>query len=225
MPEPPSPFPLSFRSDARGSRRGCGGRARSLPPRAPARGRRPTQSRKARSASARATISSNVRRALGSSCAARTQPVGSGPQEAEEHAEPLFVVEAVIYTPDPSGALVSSLELRSQSSEAARDSARDRAGRDLELVRDRLVALVAGEEAVEDVLAGVREPRERLAHGECLLDLLRSALSSARRPLLGRRLAASARERVETPPPCELRDPRAKRASRRGASRAGCRSA
>ena len=93
-------FPFSFRSDARGSRRGCGGRARSLPPRAPARGRRSTQC----GTRGRPRHARRSRR----TCGARRQLLrgphptrGSGAQESEEHSETLFVVEARHLTPRP----------------------------------------------------------------------------------------------------------------------------
>ena len=57
------------------------------------------------------------------------------------------------------GVTLFAFQLVAEASETARDAARDRPGRDVELVRDRLVALVAGEEAVEDVLARVRRAR------------------------------------------------------------------
>src|SRR6185503_14852777 len=50
---------------------------------------------------------------------------------------------------------VSSLEDFAKFCETARDAAGDRAGRDLEDLADRLVALVAGEKAVEDLLEDV----------------------------------------------------------------------
>src|SRR5919198_1581477 len=72
---------------------------------------------------------------------------------------------------------LSSLEHATQPIEAARDPARDRAGRDRELLTDRPIALVAGKEAVEDLAAIGRELRQSLPHVEGLVQF-RHAIGS-----------------------------------------------
>src|SRR6188472_4016450 len=126
-------------------------------------------SRKALSASARATIVSSSRRARGNSCAACTQSAGAGgsiPMSRESRSM--------------SYAFITSPALRTargrrffpvvpQFRQAAGDSARDRAGGKLECVADRPIALVPREEAVEDFLAVLGQRRERLVDVERLL--------------------------------------------------------
>src|SRR5438552_12925640 len=63
--------------------------------------------------------------------------------------------------------VISSLEFLSQLDEAARDSACDRARRQLERLADRPVALVPSEETVEDLAAASGQA------GHCLVDVER----------------------------------------------------
>ena len=76
-------------------------------------------------------------------------------------------------------AAASSLERVAQPAEAAGDPARDRPLRQVELRRDRPVALVASEEAVEHLLAVLGQLGERLADGERLVEV-RSAPARVR---------------------------------------------
>src|SRR5436190_11933707 len=68
-------------------------------------------------------------------------------------------------------AFVSSLELSTQLDEAARDAAGDRAGRQLEPVADRPVALVTAEEPVKEVRARFAQAVERPAHRDRKVEL------------------------------------------------------
>src|SRR5687767_4817907 len=106
-----------------------------------------------------ATRSSIPARKTGNSCAASTQPWGAGGRDRRSSAN-LSSSYGVIWAPLFAGVpsrrgtpLGSSLECFPQLSEATRDAARNRPGRELEGLPDRLVALVAREEAVEDLLA------------------------------------------------------------------------
>ena len=84
---------------------------------------------------------------------------------------------------------VSSLELGSQFHEAAGDPARDRAGRQVERLADALVALVTGEEAVEDLAAVAREASRALRGRRAP----RRAWRSSRRRLTARAARPAAR--------------------------------
>src|SRR3954470_609395 len=99
-----------------------------------------------------------------------------------------------------------SCEALLQLPEAARDPAGDRAGRDPELLADRPVALVAAEEAVEHLLALVRELGKRLADGERLVELVEGGVDSLRLGL-GRLLACRRGHPVEADAAGHLRDP------------------
>src|SRR5437763_776198 len=95
-----------------------------------------------------------------------------------------------------------------QLPEAPGDAARDRAGRELEGVADRAVALVAGEEAVEDLPARLRQPRDRLVHSERLVQIGQDRLLICRQHVVRRPLAALRGDAVEAEPARELADPR-----------------
>src|SRR6185503_12260483 len=91
---------------------------------------------------------------------------------------------------------VSSLEDFAKFCETARDAAGDRAGRDLEDLADRLVALVAGEKAVEDLLAGLRELAQRLADAERLVEAVESLVQARGLDVLVAQLLPRARPDV-----------------------------
>src|SRR5205085_11254872 len=103
---------------------------------------------------------------------------------------------------------LSSLECVLQLDEAARDPAGDRPGGELERVADRLVALVAREEAVEDLAAVPAEPAEGVADVEGLVQALELFVGlGGLRLLVDRDLAARAAQRVDAEPPCQLGEP------------------
>jgi len=106
------------------------------------------------------------------------------------------------------GVRVSSLEYLAEFCEAARDPAGDRAGGDLERFADRLIALVAREEAVEDLLAGLRQLGERLADGERFVEAVERLVGVLGLDVLAAQLLARAgADAVDREPPCELGDP------------------
>src|SRR5262249_53554860 len=96
---------------------------------------------------------------------------------------------------------------RPQLFQTPRDAAGDRPGRQLQRLADRAVALVAGEEAVEDLLAAFRQRRHRLPHRERLVELGDPIVDSGRLDVLAYRFPGSAKA-VDARSPCELRDPR-----------------
>src|SRR4029077_15988994 len=112
----------------------------------------------------------------------------------------------------PSGSVSSRscLEALPEPAEAARDSARDRSRRDTELLADRPVALVTAEEAVEHLLALLRQLLERLADREGVVELLDGSVDAGRVEVR-RFLTFGSCDPVEADPPGELRDPGAKR--------------
>src|SRR2546430_12663221 len=73
--------------------------------------------------------------------------------------------------------------------QAARNTTCNRAGGQVEGLSNRLVALVAGEEPIEDLLAVLRERREHLANGEGLVELRQAVVEPLRFDDLHRRLA------------------------------------
>src|SRR2546426_4770007 len=108
--------------------------------------------RNSASASARSTIPSSSRRARGSSRAARVQAAGAGGsipirRESRSMSYPLITSPA-LRTRDRARFFHERV---AKLVEAAGDAARDRPGRQLERLADRAVALVAGEEAVQDL--------------------------------------------------------------------------
>src|SRR4029079_5793071 len=126
---------------------------------------------KALSASPRSTIVSSSRRARGSSCAACTQAAGAGgsiPMRRESCSMSYaFITSPALRTARGRGFFPVVAQFR----QAAGDSARDRAGGRVARVAYRAVALVTGEEPVEDLLAVLRQRRERLVDVERLLEL------------------------------------------------------
>jgi hypothetical protein len=102
----------------------------------------------------------------------------------------------------------SSLHPRAQLGQAARDPARDRARRQVELLADRAVALVPGEEAVEDLPAVLGQLGQELAHHPGLLEPLDRLVRLAAVDLLHRLDAARVAQAVEAAAPRQLRDPR-----------------
>src|SRR5262249_47290872 len=92
--------------------------------------------------------------------------------------------------------------------EAARDPARDRAGRQLERIADRAVALVACEEAVEDLPAVLGQLPHRLVDRERLVERADALLvGEAVLERFGRALARARADRVDAEPARELREP------------------
>src|SRR5437867_4915559 len=108
---------------------------------------------------------------------------GGGSQQAQKLAEALLVISGRSRHPritrPPSG-LVSSLQLLPQLPQTARNPAGDRAGRQIERGADRPVALVLGEEAVEDLLAGFGQLGKRLPDGKGLLEVGHRAVVARR---------------------------------------------
>src|SRR5207244_2006951 len=95
--------------------------------------------------------------------------------------------------------------------ETARDAARDRACGQVELLADRAVALVAGEEPVEHVAARLADLLERLPDRERLVERLEHLVDAVRLELLDRRLTGRLADPVDAEPPCQLRGPRPER--------------
>ena len=94
-------------------------------------------------------------------------------------------------SPDVVGTGISSLELRAQLTEAARDPARDRPGREIEGLADRPVALVAGEKAVEDLAAAAGKGAQSVVHVESLVEPLERRVELLALRKLGRLLAGA----------------------------------
>src|SRR5919201_6179873 len=89
-----------------------------------------------------------------------------------------------------------------------RDAAGDGSRRQVELVRDRLVALVPCEEAVEDLLAVLRQAGESLVHRERLVDPRQRVVEARRLQVLsGRLLARPGAEVVDAEAARELGEP------------------
>ena len=82
---------------------------------------------------------------------------------------------------------------------------------DVERVADRPVALVAREEAVENLAAVPREPVERMVDVEGLVEPLDYLLCVGRLRLLHRLLAGLAAQAVDAEPPGQLAEPRSDR--------------
>src|SRR5262249_52801903 len=96
-----------------------------------------------------------------------------------------------------------------QPGKAAGDAAGDRARGQVERLADGLVALVAGEEAVEDLAAVLRGGCERLVHGERLLEERQGVVGLGQLELLlgGRPLACVYAEPVDAETPGQLCEP------------------
>src|SRR5207249_2881234 len=105
--------------------------------------------------------------------------------------------------PRPSG---SSLQLGPQLPEAARDAARDRPGRQLERVADRPVALVAAEEALEDLPARVADRLQGGAHRQRLVQRRQGLVHPRRLEIVELRgpFAPAAAQAVDAEPPRQL---------------------
>src|SRR3954447_9178986 len=99
------------------------------------------------------------------------------------------------------------LQFGLQLDEAARDPARDRARRKIQSLADVPVALVAGEEAVEDLLAVVRKRGERVVDVQGLVELGDCVIRAGRLGKLLGRLAGAGTNRVETQAARHLREP------------------
>src|SRR5204862_5501869 len=106
--------------------------------------------------------------------------------------------------------VVSSLQLVAKLDQTAGNATRDRARREFELLADRPVRLVAGEEAVENLAAVVGQPTHRLVHVERLIDPRDRVLVGVHGELalVGYLLPGSRAQLVEADAPGQLRDPR-----------------
>src|SRR5438552_5460903 len=82
----------------------------------------------------------------------------------------------------------SSLELLPELGQTAGKPARDRPGRQFELLADRLVALITTEEAVEQIGTGIAELVQGLADGHRVVELGKGVVEAGRRQLLIGRL-------------------------------------
>src|SRR6185312_1908028 len=109
--------------------------------------------------------------------------------------------------------LGSSLEELTQPAEAPGDAARDRSGREIEGLADGAVALVAGEEAVEDLPAVPGCGGEGLVDGERVLEHGQGFLrpDEIELPVRGRALARTGAQAVDAQPSRELGEPRSDR--------------
>ena len=197
---------------------------------APPRGRRRARSRKAASCSARSTSASSSR-ARGRQLLCRLDPARAAPEAgAQQLGEALFVVcrhRDHLSTRRGTGVFLPSRLLeRPEPREAAGDPARDRAGRDVERLADRAVALVAGEEAVEDLAALRSESRSR-PRAPSSPRRARSITSSAAGSSTSSTgtIAAGRAEAVEAAVPRQLRRSTAGSRRRSGGSRAARRRA
>ena len=150
----------------------------------------------------------------GSSWAADTHPTGAGGRAPMRRAS--CSMSYVVHSNHPStgrGSAAGIFHRGLQLLETARNPARDRARGQVERLTDRLVALVAGEEPVEDLLAG-SPAGSRASRAPS------SASSSSAEPVVEARPARPPRSRprwssaqpVDARPPRQLRDPRPNRA-------------
>src|SRR5205807_2810681 len=109
--------------------------------------------------------------AAGSSCAARTHPSGTGGRAAISLPSTSWSY-ALIESPGFwTGWRGCFFQESLQLVQAARDPARDRPRRQIERLADRAVALVVGEEAIEDLAAVLGHRRHGLVNGERLVEL------------------------------------------------------
>jgi hypothetical protein len=105
--------------------------------------------------------------------------------------------------------LVSSHEHLAELVEAPGDAAGDRPRRKLERLADRAIALVPGEEAVEDLAAMLGQIRQRLVDVERLFELGEDVVRRRLRQLLGigGELPRAGAQAVDAETAGELRDP------------------
>src|SRR5918999_5154868 len=103
----------------------------------------------------------------------------------------------------------SSLQLGAKFDQTAGNAAGNRARRQIERLADQAVALVPGEEAVEDLPAVPWKRRERIVHRERLVEPRNRVVDPGRLldGLLAGVLARAGPERVHAEPPRELRQP------------------
>src|SRR5438128_8846747 len=109
--------------------------------------------------------------AAGSSCAARTHPSGTGGRAAISLPSASWsyaLIESPGFWTGGSGCFFQE---GLQLAEAARDPARNRPRGQVERFADRAVALVVGEEAIEDLAAVVGHRRHRLVNRKGLVEL------------------------------------------------------
>src|SRR5207249_4519861 len=83
----------------------------------------------------------------------------------------------------------------------------DRAGREVKRLADRAIALVAREEAVEDLPAVLRERRQRLVDRERLVERVQRLIQRPFLDRLGRLLAPAGPQPVNAQPARQLREP------------------
>ena len=121
----------------------------------------------------------------------------------------MFLVETVHHSHDGRERPTPSIEFGTNFLETARDPAGDRPGRDVEHLADRAVALVAAEEAVEDLAARVADLVERGAHRHRVVELAEHVVDL---PLVRvgvrRRVAGVQAQPVDAEPARELGEPR-----------------
>src|SRR5439155_8296777 len=93
--------------------------------------------------------------------------------------------------------------------EAAGDPARNRPRRDRERLADRVVALVACEEAIENLATALGQRVQRIVHGERVIEAQERLVDPRRLELVAARLLAPARpEAVDAAATRELGEPR-----------------
>src|SRR5258708_7040599 len=96
---------------------------------------------------------------------------------------------------------------RNASSASARTRMSSSVRRKVEVVADLAVAVVAGEEAVEELAARVSELVERFLHGERFVDLLDRSFEPIVEDILGRLLSSRGGKAIETHAAGQLADP------------------
>src|SRR5690349_3165848 len=105
-------------------------------------------------------------------------------------------------------ARLSSLELPTEFRKAARDPAGDRARRQIQRIPDGAIALVAREEAVQDLGAMLRQRPHRLVDGHRLVELGQAVVGpGVLERLLDELFATAAAQLVDAQAPSQGRDP------------------
>src|SRR4051812_19812440 len=146
-------------------------------------------------------------RAAGSSFAASTQPAGAGGRAAISLPRSSCSY-AVIESPDFwTDRRVGFFQKGFQLVQTARDPARDRPRGKVERLADRAVALVASEEAVEDVAAVAGHGGHRIVDGERFVEPRERLVDVARLDLGHRRLTRARPEMVDAGAARQLREP------------------
>src|SRR6476469_9454503 len=145
--------------------------------------------------------------AAGSSCAARTHPAGTGRRTAISLPSVSWSYVLIESPGFWTGRRGCFFQEALQFLEAARDSARNRARGQVERLADRAVALVVGEEAVEDLATVVGHRRHRLVNRERLVELRERLVEVAGLHVLRRHLPAVQADPVDARPPRQLCEP------------------